>query len=97
MRQRTLEAVEAIAVWQRRSGSAEPFYYKGLNYLQRLGMDLEFLERASFMRGRMMTCRVSEDPFLKELTADGMPIEVRCPLSSQHVAQSGAVHYGRHG
>jgi len=80
VRTRTLEAVEAIAVWQRRAGGGDAFYYRGSDFLASLGYDLDFLERASFMRNRGMSVRVTEDPFLKELTPDGMPIEEATPF-----------------
>jgi hypothetical protein len=40
LRQRTLDVVEAIAAWHRRTMSGSPFMYYGRNYLAGIGPDL---------------------------------------------------------
>ena len=40
MRMKTLDAIEAVGIWHRRTASPEPFRYNGLNYLARVGPDL---------------------------------------------------------
>lgn len=40
IRARTLDCVECLAAWHMRSGSAEPFMYYGVAYMQNMGPDL---------------------------------------------------------
>lgn len=40
LRARTLDCVEALAAWHRRTGSTAPFMYYGANYLASIGADL---------------------------------------------------------
>ena len=47
LRQRTLDAVEAIAAWHRKTGSPDPFVYYGADYLACVGVDLQVGEGAS--------------------------------------------------
>ncbi len=76
LRQRTLDAVECIGAWQRKSGrSSEPFIYYGTDYLANIGVDLRFLDQQPFLRTRLVNSRAVDDPFLLEVTPDGIPIE----------------------
>ena len=41
LRQRTLDAIECIAAWKRKTRSPEPFIYYGNDYLGGIGQDLK--------------------------------------------------------
>jgi len=75
LRQRTLDTIEAIGSWHRKTGSATPFVYYGTDYLSRVGPDLGFLDGLVFLSSRLVSRRAADDPFLMEVTPDGVPIE----------------------
>ncbi|KXZ53645.1 hypothetical protein GPECTOR_6g562 [Gonium pectorale] len=75
LRQRTLDAVESIAAWRRKVSPTEPFIYFGVDYLAGIGPDASFLDALPFLRSRLSFGRAADDPFLAELTPDGVPIE----------------------
>jgi hypothetical protein len=47
----------------------------GTDYMGVLGPDLAFLDSVPFLRNRLTFTRAAEDPFLVEVTPDGIPIE----------------------
>ncbi|MEW5314079.1 MAG: hypothetical protein WDW38_005602 [Sanguina aurantia] len=75
LRQRTLDVVEAVAAWHRRVGNPEPFVYYGNDYLANIGPDLAFIDHLAFLRSRMTFTTAVTDPFLIEVTSDGVVIE----------------------
>eukprot|EP00798_Chlamydomonas_sp_ICE-L_P014827 gene14827-20880_t len=75
LRGRTLDTVEVIAAWKRKTNSPEPFVYYGKDYLATVGPDLAFLDQLSFLRSRLQQKKAADDPFLVEVTPDGIPIE----------------------
>lgn len=75
LRQRTLDCIECIVAWRRKTKATEPFIYYGKDYMANIGPDLKFLDDRAFLSDRMMNQKASEDPFLVEITADGVPIE----------------------
>ncbi|KAG2429849.1 hypothetical protein HXX76_010631 [Chlamydomonas incerta] len=75
LRQRTLDAVESIAAWRRKVSPSEPFVYYGVDYLAAIGPDCGFLDSLPFLRSRLSFGKAADDPFLVELTPDGIPIE----------------------
>lgn len=52
LRQRTIEAVEAIGAWHRKTHSDLPFVYYGVDYLGTIGQDLRFLDMFAFLKSR---------------------------------------------
>ena len=76
LRLKTLDVVEAVAAWQRKTNSSGyPFIYRGEPYLPAMGPDLHFLDRAPFLEGRFVRGPASSDPFLMDLTPEGVPLE----------------------
>ena len=78
LRKQTLDVVEAVSSWQRRSAVPRQFIYRGEDYFRTLGGDLEFLEGCTFVVTRVKHIegyRITEDPFLKYLTADCIPVD----------------------
>ncbi|EFJ48469.1 hypothetical protein VOLCADRAFT_90723 [Volvox carteri f. nagariensis] len=75
LRQRTLDVIEAIAAWRRKVNPADPFIYYGVDYLAAIGPDVGFLDELPFLRSRLTFTRAADDPFLSEVTPDGIPIE----------------------
>ncbi|GFR44089.1 hypothetical protein Agub_g5251, partial [Astrephomene gubernaculifera] len=75
LRQRTLDAVEAIAAWRRKVSPTDPFIYFGVDYLAAIGPDTCFLDELPFLRSRLTFGKAADDPFLAEVTPDGIPIE----------------------
>ncbi|GIL54900.1 hypothetical protein Vafri_10603 [Volvox africanus] len=75
LRQRTLDVIESIAAWRRKVNPSDPFIYYGVDYLAAIGPDVGFLDELPFMRTRLTFSRAAEDPFLAEVTPDGIPIE----------------------
>lgn len=75
LRSRTIEVVEAIASWRRKVSPDEPFVYYGVDYLANIGPDVAFLDALPFLRSRLTFTKAAEDPFLCEVTPDGIPIE----------------------
>ncbi|GIL82880.1 hypothetical protein Vretimale_8381 [Volvox reticuliferus] len=75
LRQRTLDVIESIAAWRRKVNPTDPFIYYGVDYLAAIGPDVGFLDELPFMRTRLTFSRAAEDPFLAEVTPDGIPIE----------------------
>ncbi|GLI67280.1 hypothetical protein VaNZ11_011465, partial [Volvox africanus] len=75
LRQRTLDVIESIAAWRRKVNPSDPFIYYGVDYLATIGPDVGFLDELPFMRTRLTFSRAAEDPFLAEVTPDGIPIE----------------------
>ncbi|GAX74460.1 hypothetical protein CEUSTIGMA_g1909.t1 [Chlamydomonas eustigma] len=76
LRQRTLDTIESIAAWQRKTGgNREPFIYYGTDYLLSMGADLKFLDQQAFLSTRLIQTKAVDDPFLLDVTPDGIPIE----------------------
>ncbi|KAJ9521174.1 hypothetical protein QJQ45_022901 [Haematococcus lacustris] len=85
LRARTLDCVEALGCWHRRTASPTPFMFYGSNYLVGIGHDLvplalppptqAFLDAQPFMRLRLEGLRAVDDPFLLSVTPDGIPLE----------------------
>ncbi|KAG1672708.1 hypothetical protein FOA52_005185 [Chlamydomonas sp. UWO 241] len=80
LRQRTLDAVEAIGAWHRKTHTAAPFVYYGADYLAGIGRDHAFLDSHAFLSSRLASGSAASDPFLLNVTPDGVPIE--CPTDS---------------
>uniref|UniRef100_A0A7S3QPF6 Uncharacterized protein n=1 Tax=Dunaliella tertiolecta TaxID=3047 RepID=A0A7S3QPF6_DUNTE len=76
LRHRTLDTIEAIGAWHRRTDSSEPFMFANVgNYLAYIGSDLAFLDETPFVKHRLYSVKAVDDPFLTEITPDGVPID----------------------
>ena len=49
--------------------------YYGVDYLANIGPDLAFLDDLAFLRTRLVSSKAVSDPFLVEVTPDGIPME----------------------
>lgn len=68
LRLRTIEAVEAIAAFERFAGPTHPFSFHGEDYLHKMLVDVSFLDDVECLQDRMSYHSAGDDPFLRSLT-----------------------------